>query len=131
MIQPWCGRVETDGETAVVFVDGRVSHAVCKAAILRPGEPPADSRPEAVSRCRLPRDMAAVARRAMALAAGRFGTPLLGRADMLRNDHARPAVLELELIEPLLFLDLAPGSAGRLADALLRRAALAPAGVSR
>jgi len=131
MIQPWCERVETDGETAVVFVDGRVSHAVCKAAILRPGEPPADSRPEAVSRCRLPRDMAAVARRAMALAAGRFGTPLYGRADMLRDDRGRPALLELELIEPLLFLDLAPGSAGRLADALLRRAALAPAGVSR
>ena len=131
MIQPWCERVETDGETAVVFVDGRVSHAVRKAPILRLGEPPADSRPEEVSRCRLPRDMAAVARQAMGLAAGRFGTPLYGRADMLRDDQGRPALLELELIEPLLFLDLAPGSAGRLADALLRRAALAPAGVSR
>ena len=131
MIQPWCERVETDGETAVVFVDGRVSHAVRKAAILRLGEPPADSRPEEVSRCRLPRDMAAVARQAMDWAAGRFGTPLYGRADMLRDDRGQPALLELELIEPLLFLDLAPGSAGRLADALLRRAALAAAGVSR
>jgi hypothetical protein len=131
MIQPWCESVETEGETAVVFVDGLVSHAVRKAPILRLGEPPADSRPEEVSRCRLPGDMAVVARRAMGLAAGRFGVPLYGRADLLRDGRGRPALLELELIEPLLFLDRAPGSAGRLADAVLRRAALAPAGGAR
>jgi hypothetical protein len=131
MVQPWCERVETDGETAVVFVDGRVSHAVRKAAILRLGEPPADSRQEEVTRCSVPGDMAAVARRAMRLATAWFGTPLFGRVDMLRNSLGRPELLELELIEPLLFLDLAPGSADRLADAVLRRAALPSAGDAR
>jgi len=131
MIQPRCERIETEGETAVVFIDGAVSHAVRKAPILRLGEPPADSRPEEVSSCRLPDDMAAVARRAMGAAACRFGVPLYGRADLLRDDQGRPVLLELELIEPLLFLDLMPGSAGLLADAVLRRAALTPTGDAR
>jgi hypothetical protein len=40
---------------------------------------------------------------------------------VLRSDAGEPAVLELELIEPSLFLDFAPGSAEALAAAVVRR----------
>ena len=38
------------------------------------------------------------------------------------HDGERPRVIELELIEPYLWLELAPHAAERLADVLLRRA---------
>ena len=43
------------------------------------------------------------------------------RVDVLRDADGQPAVLELELIEPSLFLDFAPGSAEALARAILAR----------
>ena len=45
---------------------------------------------------------------------------LYARFDVVRF-AGRLAVLELELIEPMLYLDRAPGSAGRLADATIAR----------
>jgi hypothetical protein len=53
--------------------------------------------------------------------AERFGPPLYARVDVLRSDAGEPAVLELELIEPSLFLDFAAGSAEALAAAVVRR----------
>ncbi len=50
---------------------------------------------------------------------------LYARFDVVRVD-GRLAVLELELIEPMLYFDLAPGSAGRLADATIARLARRP-----
>ena len=41
------------------------------------------------------------------------------RVDLLRDAAGAPCVIELELIEPSLFLDFAPGAARRLAAALL------------
>jgi hypothetical protein len=58
--------------------------------------------------------------------AERFGPPLYARVDVLRGDSGEPAVLELELIEPSLFLDFAPGSAEALARALVRRVGYEP-----
>jgi hypothetical protein len=40
---------------------------------------------------------------------------------MIRADDGRPALLELELTEPSLFLPYAPGSADRLARRVLAR----------
>jgi len=45
---------------------------------------------------------------------------LYARFDVVRF-AGRLAVLELELIEPMLYLGLAPGSAGRLAEATIAR----------
>ncbi len=67
-------------------------------------------------------DVVALALRAWEFAAARFGAPLYARVDILRSNAGEPAVLELELIEPALFLDFAPGSAEALAEAVLRRA---------
>jgi hypothetical protein len=47
--------------------------------------------------------------------------PLYARVDLIRDDTGQPRVLELEMTEPSLFFRHAPGSAGRLADAVLAR----------
>ncbi|MEA2223260.1 MAG: hypothetical protein QOH83_1636, partial [Solirubrobacteraceae bacterium] len=49
--------------------------------------------------------------------------PLYARVDVLRDGDGEPSVLELELIEPSLFLDYAPGSAQALARAIVARTA--------
>jgi hypothetical protein len=69
-------------------------------------------------------DVVELGRRTLAVVDERFGGPLLyARVDVLRDEAAKPAVLELELIEPSLFLDHAPGSAQALARAIVARLA--------
>jgi hypothetical protein len=49
----------------------------------------------------------------------RFGVPLYARIDLVRDDHGNPCVLEVELVEPSLFLPQAPPEAlDRLVSAL-------------
>ena len=48
-------------------------------------------------------------------------TQMYARVDLVGPEDA-PLLIELELVEPELFLDLAPGSADRFAAALLARA---------
>jgi hypothetical protein len=66
-------------------------------------------------------DVVALGLRAHALVEQRFGRPLYARVDVLRDGAGEPSVLELELIEPSLFLDYAPGSAQALARAIVAR----------
>lgn len=124
LVQPYLDAVDGDeGETAVVFVDGEVTHALRKGPLLaldRP--PPAGLFAAERVRPRAPAgDALALARRVHAHAADRFGTPLYARVDMLRDAGGRPLVLELELIEPSLFADRVPAAADALAAAIARR----------
>lgn len=58
-------------------------------------------------------------KRAVDLVTRRFGVPLYARVDLVRDDDGRPCVLELELVEPSLFLPQAPLEAtARLASCL-------------
>ena len=126
MIQPYYERVDSDGETAVVYVDGTVSGCMRKEPLLAPGRPPAESLLEEMSVC-TPRGRALeLAERVHSLVAARFGVPLYARIDMVPDGNGNPVVIEAELTEPLLFLDHLPGSADTLAGALLRRAGLIP-----
>jgi glutathione synthase/RimK-type ligase-like ATP-grasp enzyme len=127
LIQPYYHRIDTDAETAVIIIDGEVSHCMRKEALLRLDQPLEEGlfRQEEMSVRNPEADVIDVARAACELVSKRFGQPLYARVDVLRNDSGQPEVLELELVEPCLFLDFAPGSADQLADALIRRAALA------
>jgi hypothetical protein len=51
----------------------------------------------------------------------RVGHTAYARVDLVDGDDGRPIVMEVELVEPSLFLDLAPGAAERLADTLRAR----------
>ena len=80
------------------------AHGIYGGSVERVDPDPADEAAVADMQRRLPFDL------------------LYARFDVVRF-AGRLAVLELELIEPMLFLDLAPGSAARLADATIARVA--------
>ena len=126
LVQPYLDAVDgAEAETAVVFIDGVLSHAMRKGPLLALDLAP----PEGLFRAEDMRpadpadDVVALARRVHGFVEQRFGRPLYARVDVLRTDDGTPAVLELELIEPSLFLDYAPGSAQALARAILARVA--------
>jgi hypothetical protein len=123
LVQPYYGRVDEEAETAVILIDGELSHSMRKGPLLTLDQPELDGlyRVEDMRRREADSDVLALARRAWEVTAERFGPPLYARVDVLRSDAGDPAVLELELIEPSLFLDYAPGAAAALAAALGRR----------
>jgi len=142
MVQPYLAGVEQTGETAIVVIDGALSHVLRKGAILAPDEVAplrvdalgAAERmydPDLVRASTAQPDELALAERVLAFVERRFATrPLFARVDLLRGSDGAPILLELEAIEPSLYTDEAPGSAARLADAILRRARSAPRSTS-
>src|SRR6266540_4069989 len=115
LIQPYLPAVDTYGETALLFLGGRFSHAIRKGPLLDgPDEGVAGLyRPEEIT----PREPTAEERALAekALTAAPFGTDLLyARVDMIPGPHGAPRLIELELTEPSLFLGYAPGAADRL-----------------
>jgi len=128
LVQPYLERVDSWGETALIYVDGAFSHAIRKGALLRRGREsgPAMFAPELIA-ARDP-DPAEFAVAELALAAVQRLLPrevplLYARVDLLRDNEGAPCVLELELTEPSLFFDLGPGSAARFARAIVGRCA--------
>ena len=126
LVQPYLDAVDGDeGETALVFIEGELSHAMHKGPLLALDVPAVQIgfRAEQMSVVAQPAaDVVALGRRALDEVHERFGGPLLyARADVLRDGGGEPAVLELELIEPSLFLDFVPGTAQALARAILAR----------
>lgn len=120
LAQPLVESVRTRGETSVVVLDGQARTQVDKV----PGAGEVRVHTEHGGRSTLV-DVAPEAER-LALEAVRAAETLLeqrldyARVDMMELD-GRLVVSELELIEPGLYLDLAPGSAGPFADLVLDR----------
>jgi len=113
MLQPYMPSVETYGERALVFIDGEFSHAVRKSAFQplavagRAGESAAEATAEERE----------LGYKALAC----FATKVLyARVDVVPDDENLPRILELELIEPSLFIAMADAAAQRFVDALLR-----------
>ena len=121
MLQPYLASVDTSGETALMYLDGRFSHAIRKGALLPSGAPaPAGLfAPETI----VPRTAAAdeLAAAERILGAVPVGGVLYARVDLLRDAHGAPRLLELELTEPSFFLSYAPGAAEAFAAGLLAR----------
>lgn len=123
LLQPYLDRVDAHGETALVFVDGEFSHAIRKGPLLRRGEDP--TRALFAAEHITPRVPQAdeLALAAQTLAAMPFDAALLyARVDLIHAADGSPRVLELELTEPSLFFDHAPGSAAHFAAAACARA---------
>ena len=123
MVQPYVASVDERGETALVFLGGRYSHAVTKDALLVPGERANEDKLFATEKLRAVEPSAA--ERAVAeavLDALPFPRDelLYARVDLVLGADGTPAVLELELVEPSLMLPQAPPeAAGRLAREIL------------
>jgi hypothetical protein len=138
MVQPYLSSVDAVGETALVFIDGQLSHPLRKGAVLAPDEvaPVRESDlrvaeamydPTLVVAGSFEDDERALAERVLSEITDRFAyEPLYARVDMLRGEDDNPVLLELEAVEPNLYLSEHPEGAGRLADAIVRRASRAP-----
>jgi glutathione synthase/RimK-type ligase-like ATP-grasp enzyme len=132
MLQPYVPTVDTAGETAVVCIDGRPSHGLHKRAVLRPDEvaPIRDDAigaaeamydPDLVTGTDLTPAETSFAAQVVEAVTERFGVPLYARVDMVTGDDGRPVLMELEAVEPHLYLDVAPAAADRLARAIVAR----------
>lgn len=124
MAQPFIRSVVEEGELSVFYFAGELSHSVLKS-------PKADDfRVQEEHGGRLRRvepEPAALELGRKTLEALEF-MPLVARVDMVRSDGISGdgsaggfALMELELIEPSLYLSYAPGAATRFADALSAR----------
>lgn len=122
LLQPYLERVDAQGETALVFVDGEFSHAIRKGPLLRRGEDPTRALFAAEHITPRAPEAAELALARSTLAALPFtGTLAYARIDLILAGDGSPRVLELELTEPSLFFDHAPGSVARFAHAILQR----------
>jgi glutathione synthase/RimK-type ligase-like ATP-grasp enzyme len=120
MVQPYLAGIDVSGERALQFFGGRFLHASRKGAVLAPGTAydadkvaHPDLVPWSPTRAEL-----AVAERALA-AVPDAAELLYARVDIVDGQDGRPMLMELELVEPNLFLDLHPGSVAVVRDAIL------------
>lgn len=116
VVQPYLWDVERRGEVSVICIGGEPTHAVLKrpapgefrihdhwggsTEVVEPDADVLDLTRAVLARLRTPPDYA--------------------RVDVL-YDGVAPLVVELELVEPYLYLEVAPGAADRLAGLLVRR----------
>ncbi|MEV7617769.1 hypothetical protein [Streptomyces sp. NPDC089799] len=122
MVQPYLRLVE-EGERALVFVGGEFSHAIRKGPLLtEPGVIDNDriAHPD-VTAYRPTREETEVAAAALA-AVPSAEVPLFARVDLALDDDRKPVVMELELVEPNLFLEHHPEAVRRFAHAVATRA---------
>jgi glutathione synthase/RimK-type ligase-like ATP-grasp enzyme len=112
MVQPYLRSVDDWGERSLVWIDGELTHAMRKS--------PRFAGDDESVRGPLPieDDERELALWALAPLAERL---LYARIDLARGDDGRPMIMELELVEPSLFLAEHPPALGRLADAIARR----------
>ncbi len=121
LLQPYLPSVDRDGETALIYIDGRLSHAIRKGPLLPRGAAATAAlfAPEEITTRATGADERAVGERI--LAALPFASLLYARVDLIRGARGEPRLLELELTEPSLFFAHGAGSADRLARATLAR----------
>jgi glutathione synthase/RimK-type ligase-like ATP-grasp enzyme len=123
LVQPYLDAVDTQGETAQLFLDGRWSHAIRKGPILRAGAGLVEglyAEEQIAPRAASPPERALAEAVLDALPFPRAEL-LYARVDTVAGADGRPLLLEVELTEPSLFLAHADGAAARLADAIAAR----------
>ncbi|WP_043631646.1 ATP-grasp domain-containing protein [Nonomuraea candida] len=113
MVQPYLDMVESEGETSLLYFNGRLSHAVRRTPMLVPGMG-VDDNARAQLRTPAP-DQVELAEKVLAAVPHDL---LYARVDLVRLPGGAPAVIELELTEPYLFLGYDPSAAANFAAAL-------------
>jgi glutathione synthase/RimK-type ligase-like ATP-grasp enzyme len=123
MIQPYQPSVDDEGERALIFLGGEFSHAITKDPMIRRGVGPLDNlignqvtRPVSASPAELE-----LGRRAVAAADRVLGPTTYARVDVVTRTDGAPAVLELELLDPVLFFVHQPDAATTFAAVLTER----------
>ncbi|MEV5610539.1 hypothetical protein [Streptomyces sp. NPDC052225] len=125
MVQPYVDGIDVNGERAVLFYGGRFLHSIRKGAVLAPGVafdarkvPHPSLEPWNPTQAEL-----AVAEAALAVVPGGPDQLLYARVDLVDGADGNPCVMELELVEPNLFLAAVhPGSVPVVAEAMVKAA---------
>lgn len=113
MVQEWMPSVDGYGERSLVWLGGALSHAIRKSPRFRGGK---EHVSEAVP---IADDERGFATRVLA---GLEEQLLYARVDVVRDEANRVRLMELELIEPSLFLLQSPEGAARFVAAIVERA---------
>lgn len=119
LVQPYVASIETSGETSLIVFDDRVSHAVTKRPAggeFRIHDHRGGTYGE-VEPSREQHELAVAAREAASSITGH--RLLYARADLVAGDDGRSLLMELELIEPSLYLHTVPSATAALADAIV------------
>ncbi|WP_435280455.1 ATP-grasp domain-containing protein [Streptomyces koelreuteriae] len=125
MLQPYLTSIDTHGERALQFYGGRLLHASRKGAVLAPDTPyDADkiAHPDLRPWEPTPAEVAVAERALAAVPLSGDQELLYARVDLVTGPDGEPCVMELELIEPNLFLWLHPESVPRVVEAVLAAA---------
>jgi glutathione synthase/RimK-type ligase-like ATP-grasp enzyme len=118
LIQQFIPEIQTEGEISFVYIDGRFSHAVLK----RPADGDFRVQKEHGGAAEFfhPDSQLLVRANQIAATVPQVRNALYCRIDAVARD-GNLVLMELELIEPELFLGLAEGAAERFAKAIVRR----------
>jgi len=125
MVQPYVPSVDIEGETALIFLGGRFSHAIRKGPLLERGEGVRQDRDQReVITPRAPtaaqHEVAEQVLAAIPSALGRADALAYARVDLATDTEGAPRLIELELTEPSLFLDHAELGAETLVEFVAR-----------
>jgi glutathione synthase/RimK-type ligase-like ATP-grasp enzyme len=114
MVQPYVAGVETEGEISVVWIDGALTHAMRKLPL------EGDFRVQEEFGGRYARTELDDGLRAAAQAVIDLMDPACryARVDLVPGPQGQRWLIEIELVEPQLFLRHEPSAATRLADAI-------------
>ena len=120
MVQPYQATVEAEGETALIFLSGKYSHAIHKGALLRADAGVTERlwEQQVISAAEPRPDQHLLAETVMGAVVRLVGPTTYARIDVVDGPEGTPLVLEVEVVEPSLFLNLFPDAARQLASRL-------------
>ena len=126
MVQPYLSTVDTEGEVKLVFMEGEFSHAVRVGPLLAAGAGVTErpwERPVAMEAIAPTAAQLEAAHEVLAAVRAEVDQPLLyARVDLVAAPTGEPLLGEVEVVDPSLFLRLAPPAADRYAAAITSRA---------
>lgn len=118
MIQPFVSSIATEGEYAIILFDGVYSHTVVKRP--RTGDFRVQPHLGGITEpCEPPEGAVGLAQDALAAAPAQAS---YARVDIIRGNDGKLQIMEMELIEPALFLDVSPHGEEAFANAILAAA---------
>jgi glutathione synthase/RimK-type ligase-like ATP-grasp enzyme len=121
MVQPYLSTIDSYGETGLLYFNGQFSHAFRKGAIFATGDAHHNGLyvEEDIGERVAPAHERDLGDRVVAWVAERFGQmPLYARVDVVSTSDSTAEIMEIELIEPSLFLHTAAQAPANAAQAI-------------
>jgi glutathione synthase/RimK-type ligase-like ATP-grasp enzyme len=123
MVQPYQAAVDEEGEVGLVFLGGTYSHAIHKAPMIERGAGPLDDliANQVIVATTPTESQVALGQRAVRAADEILGPTTYARVDIVPGPDGAPVLLELELLDPLLFFAWCPDKVDGFARVLAER----------